>query len=190
METRSRLKLNKSVAIGLSLVLGLAILLFVIMLLFNVTDYGITIASFGATIFMILSKKGAKKRTIFGSYFIAIILGFMFSALSDINSLNAGLAAISSIVLMTLLDLQHPPAVGISIAMVLNNFSFATDVIVLMCIFFIISVTMVLKAFLENPHKIMNFISMIEIEEEKINWKFQKREVPRYLRLKELKSGN
>ena len=40
-------KVNKSVAVTLSLALGLAIIVFVTMLLFNVTDFGITIVSKG-----------------------------------------------------------------------------------------------------------------------------------------------
>jgi len=174
-------KVNKSIAVTLSLALGLAIIVFVTMLLFNVTDFGITIASFGATIFMLLSKNNLKKRTIFGSYVVATIIGFIFSNLSDMKSFNLALAAVSSILIMTFLNLQHAPAIGISIAMVLNKFSFWTDFIILFCIFFILAMTILLKIFLKDPTKVITFV---DIEEEKIKWKFQKRDIPEYLKLK------
>ena len=182
MKTDKRIKVKKSIAVTLSLSLGLAIIIFVTMLLFNVTDYGITIASFGATVFMILSKKKLNKKVIFGSYLLATALGFMFSNLSDIKSLNATLAAVSSIVLMSFLELQHTPAIGMSVAMVLNKFSFWTDFVILFCIFFIIFITIMLKIFMEEPESILTFVNM---DEEKIKWNFKEREIPEYFHLKE-----
>ncbi len=182
MKKENKPHVKKFVAVFLPLSLGLAITIFVTMVLFNVTDYGITIASFGATIFMILSKKDINKKAIFGSYFISTLLGFLFSKLSSITSLNVTLAVVSSILAMTLFDLQHPPAIGIAAAMVLNKFSFWIDVLVLIYVFFIIIMTLTLKEFMQNPTKILSFI---EIEEEKIKWDIKKKETPEYLRLKE-----
>jgi hypothetical protein len=180
MDKSSKTKIKKSFTIFFSIVLVLVTTIFATMYLFNLTDYGVTIASFGTTIFMILSKKGIKKRIIFGSYLIAVILGIVFSELSTVTTLNVALAAISSVILMTIFEFQHAPAIGISIAMVLNKYSFLTDFIVLLCIFIILIMAVILKIFLHNPSKIINFI---EIEEEKIKWNFKERKVPEYLKL-------
>jgi hypothetical protein len=178
---KNRLKIKKNIAVALSLAFGISVSLFVIMLLFNVTDYGITIASFGATIFMVLSKKNLKKRVLFGSYMVGGLIGFMFSRLSDMTTFNVGLAAVSSVIIMTVLELQHAPAIGMAVAMVLNKFPFWTDVLIILCIFFIIGVTLVLKTFLEDPAKVVNFV---EIEEERIKWNFRKKEMPEYIKVR------
>ena len=62
---RKRIHIKKSVVVVLSLIIGLLISLFVTMLLFKITDFGITIASFGATIFMALSRDNLKKKKIY-----------------------------------------------------------------------------------------------------------------------------
>ncbi len=176
MKTKRKIKVKKNIAVFLSLVLGISITVFVAMLLFNVTDYGITIASFGATLFMILSKKKLKKNKIYGSYAVATLIGVIFANLSGMQSLNLALAAVSSVIFMTLLNIQHPPAIGIAVSMVLNQFSIFTDIVVLLCLFFIISMTLILKLFLDNPNKVINFI---EIEEEKIKWNLKRKYKPR-----------
>ena len=180
VERKNRVRIKKSMAVGLSLSIGLAITFFVTVLLFNVTDYGITIASFGGSIFMILSKSSVDKRKIFGAYIVGSSMGYLFSIL-PFTSISAALAAISSFALMTLLDFQHPPAIGISIALILNKFSLWTDIIVIGCIFFILSMVIILKIFMQSPERIINFI---EIEEEKISFKFRPKEVPDYIKVR------
>jgi hypothetical protein len=177
-----KLKVKKSIAMTLVLALGIAIIVFVTMLLFNLTDYGITLASFAASIFMILSKKDIKKRAIFGSYLVATLMGFMFSNLSQIRTLNVALAAVSSVILMTFLDLQHTPAVGMSISLVLNNFAFMTDILILFCILLILAMTLTLKIIFNNPTKIIRFI---EVENDKIEWNFKEKKMPSYLKMKD-----
>lgn len=174
-------KLKKGIAVTLSVLLGLAILVFVVMLLFNVTDYGITIASFGATVFMILSRPNLSKKKVFGAYFVATTMGYLFSRLSLIKSADVALAAVSSVAIMTILEFQHAPAIGMSVAMVLNGFPLWVDVVVLLCIFAILGMTLLLKGFMEQPHKFINFI---EIEEEKIKWNLKKRDVPDYVKIR------
>jgi len=175
-----KIKVKKPIVVSLSLVLGMAIIIFVTMLLFNVSDYGVTIASFGATIFMVLSKKKISHKAVFGSYLIAAAFGFVFSKLPFVTSLNVALAVICSILTMTLLELQHAPAIGISIAIVLNKFNVWTDVMILFCIFLILSMTLFLKLSLTDPVKALRFI---ELDEDRIKWKFKNKEVPQYLSL-------
>jgi CBS-domain-containing membrane protein len=176
-----KLRMKKNVAVTLSVILGMSIILFVTMLLFNVTDYGTTIASFGATIFMVLSQSKVSRKKIFGAYIVAALAGYMFSRFSEVTQLNAALAAIASIVLMTMFEFQHAPAIGIALSMVLNKFSFWIDVLVILCIFMILGMTITLKLFLQSPEKMIKFI---ELEEEKIKWNFRPRENPDYLDLK------
>ncbi len=175
MKRKRKIKVKKSIAVALSLILGISITIFVTMLLLNVTDYGITIASFGATLFMVLSSKKIEKRKIYGSYALATVIGVLFSKTSSLQALDVALAAVSSVIFMTVLNLQHPPAIGIAVSMVLNKFSIFTDIVVLLCLFFIISMTFLLKAFLNDPKKVINFI---EIEEEKIKWNLKRKYKP------------
>lgn len=180
MGRKKRMKVKKSIAVTLSLVLGFTITLFVTMLLFNVTDYGITIASFGASIFMIFSQKNLTKRKILGAYSLATLIGYIASKIFLSQSFSVALAAVISVILMTVLELQHPPAIGMSVAMVLNKFSFLTDIIVLICLVFILTMVYLLKTFLKDPQKVINFV---EIEEEKIKWNLRKKESPKYINL-------
>ena len=160
-------KAIKKIRNYLLLAFGFILTFFVTMLLFNVTDYGITIAAFGASIFMIISKPRISHKKIFGSYLIAIALGYVFSKIPTWTSFNVALTAISSIVAMSMLKFEHAPAIGIGVAMVLNKFSFWTDVIVALCLFFIIGMAILIKNFFSNPDRVLNYI---KIENEKVNW--------------------
>ncbi len=161
--------MKKKVRLVLLVGIGLLITTFITMVLFNVSDYGITVASYGATVFMLLSKKNLKTKKIFGAYFIATMIGYLFSRLPTVTAFNVALASISSFIIMTVLSLQHAPALGIAVAMVLNKFSFVTDIIVLLCIFMILGIVYILKTYMNDPDKVNNFV---RIETEKINWNF------------------
>jgi len=152
------------------------------MLLFNVTDYGITIASFGATIFMILSDHEIKLKKIFGSYLVATFLGYVFT-LIDIKG-SASIAAIASIMVMTYLEFQHTPAIGMTVAMVLNKFPLKIDLIVLISIFVIVAITVILSKFIHTPDVILKHFNF---KEEKIKWNMKNKEYsgPTYIRLQE-----
>ncbi|MBT3720845.1 hypothetical protein HN789_04230 [archaeon] len=160
-------ELKRKLATYFLLAFGFVISGFVIMLLFNVSDYGITIASFGATIFMILSRSNLSKKKVYGSYMLAAAIGFLFSKITTIASLNLTLATVSSFVIMTLLEFQHAPALGLSMAMVLNKFPLMTDIIILCCILFIITMTIVLKVVLQKPEKVL---AVFNLDRRKIKW--------------------
>jgi CBS-domain-containing membrane protein len=160
---------KKIIATVALLLLGFSIVFFVMMLLSIVTDYGITIASFGATVLMIFSRKTLQHRKIIGAYLLASIIGCIGSMLPTMASFNLALASILSFAVMTLLDVQHAPAIGLAISMALNKFSIWTDIIVAVCIFIIIGMALLLKAYLRDPDR---FLKMVNIETEKINWNF------------------
>ncbi len=160
-------KLKKKLVTYFLIIFGLAISVFVAMLLFNVSDYGITIASFGASVFMILSRNRLSKKKVFGAYIIAMLIGYGFSKLSQIASLNMALATIFSFAAMTLLEFQHAPALGLSMAIVLNKFPFWSDVIIVMCILFILTMAVVLRTVLQNPDKVLE---LLNLDERKIKW--------------------
>ena len=160
-------KAIKKIRNYLILAFGFILTFFVTVLLFNVTDYGITIAAFAASIFMIITKKRVSHKKIFGSYLVAIALGYLFSQIPTWTSFNVALTAISSIVAMSMLKFEHAPAIGIGVATVLNQFSFWTDVIVALCLFFILGMAILIKNFFANPEKVLNFI---KIENEKVDW--------------------
>ncbi|MEM4397567.1 MAG: HPP family protein [Candidatus Woesearchaeota archaeon] len=184
MNLKEKKRINKKIAILIPLIFSIAIIVFLTMLIFNVTDYGITIASLGASIFMILSNKKINKKVIFGSYIISTVIGFLFSTLTSVKSLNLALAAVSSILIMTLFDMQHAPAIGMSVAIVLNKFSILTDFLILGYIFFIFSLTILLKLHISNPNALLNYLNIGEVKEEKIKWNFKEKPVPEYLKIK------
>ena len=138
-------------------------------LLFNVTDYGITIASFAATVFMVISRKKINTKKIFGSYLLVALLGYIYSVLPTPKLFNVAAVTVSSVLFMILVGLQHAPAIGIAIALVLNNFTFWNNVIIMSCIFLILGISLLLRELLKNPDKISNFV---KIETEKIHWNF------------------
>ena len=162
------MRVKKPLIVTLSIILGFIFIVLLIGYLFNVSDYGIAFASFGATIFMILSSKRIEYKKIFGAYLIGVLIGFLFSKFS-IVFLNSALAVISSVVALTLLEFQHAPAIGMTISMVLNHFSLGTLIFVLLSIFTIIGITILLKSMVNDPEKIINFV---DIEKEKIKWDF------------------
>ncbi|MBN2367722.1 HPP family protein [Candidatus Woesearchaeota archaeon] len=177
---KKKIKVKKHIAVSLAMALGLAVTVFVIMLLFNVTDYGITIASFGASVFMILSRKGISTKKVFGAYLVAVVIGYFASSINFLGNLNVAVAAVTSVILMTLMELQHAPAIGMAVATVLNKFSLSTDIVVVFCIFIILYMTLLLKYVLREPQKVMKFI---DIEEEKIKWKFTPKQKPDYIKI-------
>jgi hypothetical protein len=139
------------------------------MLLFNVSDYGITIASFGASVFMILSRKKLSKKKVFGAYLLSATIGYLFSRISSLLSLNVALATITSFAAMTFLEFQHAPALGLSMALVMNKFSIWTNIIILLCILFILGMAVVLKTVLQKPDKVL---AMLNLDKRKIKWNF------------------
>lgn len=159
---------NKLVTYFLML-FGLAVSVFVIMLLFNVSDYGITIASFGASVFMILSRNNLSKKKVFGAYILSTLIGYLFSRLSSLASLNVALATISAFITMTFFDFQHAPALGISMAMVLNQFNIWKSLTIGFCILFILGMAVVLKTVLQKPDKVL---AMLNLDKRKIKWNF------------------
>ena len=160
-------KHNKILKQILMIGFGITIFAFILALFFNVTDHGITIASFGATILMVLCSKKANHKKVFGSYLIATVVGFLFSKVPTPASLNIAFATLGSILVMDLVKFQHAPALGIAIAFVMNNFKFSSYLFLVISIFGLLSLAYVLKYFLRDPEKVWNFI---EIENDKINW--------------------
>ncbi len=161
-------KLNRRLGLVSLFLLGILTTVFLTMLLFNVTDYGITIASFGATAFMVLARKNVEKRRIFGAYLIATFIGYFFSRFQT-NNFSVALATVASFLAMTFFEVQHPPALAMSVAVILNRFTFWTNILIVLCIFTILFMTITLKAFWKNPNKVLTFL---QIEREKINWNF------------------
>lgn len=178
-----KINLNKKIAFILPLIFTLSIIILITILIFNVTDYGITIASLAATIFMILSNKSIKKRVIYGSYIVSTFVGFLFSTLSENKALDLTLAVIASIIIMTLFDLQHAPAIGLSVSIVLNKFNLLIDIIILLYIFFIFGLTTLIKLHMSDPYKLISYLKIFEVKEEKINWNLKEKPKPDYLKL-------
>ncbi|MFH2020383.1 MAG: HPP family protein [archaeon] len=162
-------KLKKLLATSLFFSICIALTLLVMMVLSIVTDYGITIASFGATIFMILSKKKLSRKKIFGAYMLAACIGSIGSVLPTMTSFSIALTGLVSFFAMSFFDLQHAPAVGFAISMVLNKFPFWTDILVSFCIFIIIGMALIVKFYLKDPDALFE---IVHIEREKIKWNF------------------
>jgi hypothetical protein len=163
----SKKKQNKIFKQLLIIGFGITSLSFILALFFNVTDYGITIASFCTTILMVLSSKKTNHKKIFGAYLIASVLGYVFSLIPIATSLNIAFVVLSSIFVMDFFSFQHVPALGMAISFVINNFKFSSYIFLFVSLFGLISLAFVLKYFLKDPETVWNFV---EIENDKINW--------------------
>ena len=109
----------------------------VALLLINATTKTTLIAVIGASAFIVFAAPNsfaARKRAILGGYAIGIIVGVLCSFLNnyiisikpvlfETNIIFGAFAVGISIFLMVILDSEHPPAAGLSLAFLLNDWN-------------------------------------------------------------------
>ena len=118
----------------------------VLLFLLDVSENTAVIASLGATAFIIFAMPRAKSsdpKRVLGGYLIGILAGCLFSFLTaehlsswmlyDRNLwyiVSGGLAVGVSIFLMVITNAEHPPAAGIALGLVINDWEYRTLLII------------------------------------------------------------
>ena len=144
------------------------VILLVALLFLNILTETALIASLGATAFIMFAMPksySSAPRRLIGGYFIGIIVGLLcyylgtlfidFSFLASITNHSSPLffAALSvglSIFFMTITNTEHAPAAGISLGLVINQWSVSSVLFIIAVMIVMILVQRLLKSFLIN----------------------------------------
>ncbi len=134
------------------------IVMYLLLLFLDFATYPAVLASMGATVFIVFTMPDAyvsSPRSLIGGYFVGIVTGLICSFLYslDISTIlsitdhqaNISLAAFAvgvSIFIMVSTDTEHPPASGLALGLVVNEWDFLT-VVLLMTL--ILSLTVIKK---------------------------------------------
>lgn len=139
---------------------------FLILLLIDKASNLIILASFGASAFIVFTMphaSAAKPRCLLGGYATGSIVGIVFYYINLLISNNLLLQSsniylilssalcvgITSLV-MVITDTEHPPAVGMALGLVINDWSYLSLVITLLAIVSLSAVRKLLKPYLIN----------------------------------------
>jgi hypothetical protein len=174
----------KSWSILIALLIGAFVASTVIMvLLFDLTDYGISFAAIGATIFMVFTTSGnshsIKIKTLFGAYGIAGCISYIAIAVGRGNKIIGALAILLAIGMMIMLKWVHAPAIGFVLSFILNQFRVSIIVAVLFCIFSLIIIAKAIKSLVMNPSRYH-----IKIDSNKVEFKFKSKDNSRFMGLR------
>ncbi|MGB2599137.1 MAG: HPP family protein [Candidatus Omnitrophota bacterium] len=148
---------NKEKFIGQSILAGVSV--GVALLFFDVIKYPMIVASFGASAFIAFTlphSKMAGPRYLVGGYIVGVLVGCLIHFVTDLPvgfypaqkmlyTIAGGLAVGLSMFIMTAFDAEHPPAAGIALGFVLNEWTFMTVVLVLAGIVVISTIQRILK---------------------------------------------
>jgi len=163
--------------------LTLAISFFIIVTLFDITDYGISIAAIGASIYVIFSNRKVSYRMLFLAYVVAVASGSIAMLFDLPRNLGCTLAFLLSLFVLFFLNLRHTPAVGFAVSTVLHRFNLGTIFLVLGGIFLLFFIAKSVKNIIANPRRYF-----IEIESPKIDFRFKKKSTPAYFMIQPKKT--
>jgi CBS-domain-containing membrane protein len=120
--------------------------LFVALLFLDIVKESAIITAIGASSFMVFAmphRYSAKDRRILGGYLVGLVVGFLFYSISEISQHNVFLsyqyiiifsAAASvglSIFFMVLFNIEHAPACGVALGLVINEWTYQTIIFIL-----------------------------------------------------------
>lgn len=139
---------------------------FLILLLIDKISSLIIIASFGATTFIVFTVpygRAAKPRNLLGGYVIGTVVGITFyyinwlisSKLLLTNShiywvISSALCVGLTSLLLVITDTEHPPAVGMALALVINDWSYLSVIITLSAVVSLSAAKEILRPYLIN----------------------------------------
>ena len=145
----------------------------IILLLFDLTDYGISFAAIGASIFMIYTQNDHSRKisnkNMFGAYLIAGLSAYICMIFAHDIKVVGALSLLLAIVTMLVLRVVHTPAIGLVLSFVLNKFTLKSIILVLLCIFALIFIAKAIKYVLQNPDRFH-----IKIYPYKVKFKFHR----------------
>ncbi len=138
----------------------------VIFLIFDVLEYTTIVASLGATTFIIFTMPksyASRIRPLIGGYIVGTLVGIFSRLILEILIMMnfiaphsrpfvifAALAVGLATFLMTLVNAEHPPAAGVAMALVFNNWNHWTIVFVLTAVIILAGIKIALKPVLKN----------------------------------------
>jgi CBS-domain-containing membrane protein len=133
-----------------------------ILLFLDVLKHTAIIASLGATAFIVFTAPksySSGARSLLGGYFVGILSGILchylallyghhFADLKILYIVFGSLAVGISILLMVITDTEHPPASGIALGLVINQWSYLTILFVISGVLILYFVKKLLRSFL------------------------------------------
>jgi len=132
--------------------------IFIVLLFMDFIDEAAVVSSFGATAFIVFAlphSQASSFKKVIGGYSVGILVGFIFASLCslipDVDmvvflALGIGI----SFFIMVLFDVEHPPAVGMTLGLILDGFNHKTVVIVFSGIALLLFLKTVLKKYMIN----------------------------------------
>lgn len=146
---------------------GLAAATIVVILLFlDVISHTAIIATLGASAFIVFTMPRqycSRPRPFLGGYLVGMTVGCLCCLLSHAQFLNpllltprtssivfGALAVGAAILLMTITNTEHPPATGMALGLVLNEWDYQTLIFILLAILFMAGVRHLLKSKMIN----------------------------------------
>lgn len=121
-------------------------------------------------IFVIPEHKTVDVKRISVSYLLSALCGIAAAMVAFGDGVGIFIAVFASMVLMTYLKLEHPPAIGVSISAVLSNStptSLISIMIALLVLFIVFALVKILSYFL-TPHKKTKFTEYIKTVEKEL----------------------
>jgi len=139
-----------------------ALAIVIILAVLDIKKNTAIIASLGATAFIAFGMPNVKSsdgRRMLGGYAVGLIVGCVFSLIAeelytgkflwihDFSYVVFGAFAVgSAILIMAITNTEHPPASGISLGMVLNDWNYRTVIIIVLAIIIMTIVKKLLKS--------------------------------------------
>ncbi len=137
-----------------------------VFLLLDIRENAAVIASLGASSFIAFAMphaQSSRPRFLIGGYIVGVLTGTVFYLLGKLAvqvginlsdailiSMLAATAVGTSIFAMTVLNFEHPPAAGLALGLVINEWSFKTVVVVVIGVAFISGLKALLRPALKN----------------------------------------
>jgi CBS-domain-containing membrane protein len=116
-------------------------------------DKAVLISAIGASAFIVFAlphTASAKPKVVIGSHLIGLIAGSIFTFTGFAYYIECPVAVGITILLMVILDVEHPLAAGTAIATVITTALFKTWLAVLVSTFFLSLTRHLLKNYLKN----------------------------------------
>lgn len=139
-----------------------------ILLVLNVFEQTALIASLGASAFIVFAMPcsySAKPRSIIGGYFFGISLGVLFNAVARIPYIQtlpisavleytffSAVAVGLTVFCMVVFNVEHPPAAGMALGLVLQNWQLPSLTLVIAAVLMLSAVRLVLEGYLIDLH--------------------------------------
>lgn len=136
--------------------------IFIILLFLDVLKQTAIIASLGATAFIVFTtprRYSSEPRSLIGGYIVGILSGLLcyyiskvycnfFADIEILYIVFGSLAVGLSIFVMVITDTEHPPASGIALGLVINDWNYITIIFVVSGVLILYLVKTLLRSFL------------------------------------------